>query len=90
MTPKRNKARKWINLCVIVTAIVAGLYFIAPSLKPQREFIYEGKMYTLDDMQPQQQSVQLAPEQERTLYNIRERCRIAVSLRFGARHQCDE
>lgn len=90
MAPQRSEARNWINLCVIITVITAGLFLTAPSSKPQREFSYGGKMYTLNDTKPQQQNVQLTPEQERMLRDIRERCRMVVSLRSGARYQCDE
>lgn len=49
MTPQQSEARKWLNLCAIIGALVVGFYLITPSSKPQHGFVYNGETYTTDD-----------------------------------------
>jgi len=90
MTPQRRETQKWINLCAIIAAIVVGFYLLTPPSKPQREFTYQGKTYTLKNTQSERQQITpRTPEQEQQAREFRERCHMVIRFRSGAYLKCN-
>lgn len=69
-------------VCLIASIIMT----VWPSESKRSDFVYGGKTYTNGD--PQQNNVQLTPEQEQSLREVQDRCRVVI-LRSGARYVCD-